>query len=121
MSNKEKWPPESGAVIHVTHLIERLDALEERENVRFEALSARIEVPNVEPYLSVFGEIHPSNGLEIAYELKVVVNAYDPQGRLLDIGWCPVDPKKFYGFQAFEIVTKLSGPITKIRLYPQKR
>lgn len=36
MPNKN-WPPEDG---DVTHLIERLDALEDRESVRFEALYA---------------------------------------------------------------------------------
>jgi hypothetical protein len=118
MLNKP-WPPEDG---DITHLIERLDALEEREGVRFESLYALFftstEGP---PYVRVCGEIHARDGLEIAHQLKFAVTAYDPKGRVLITGesWVAA-PEKFYGFQAFIIQLNAIGPIGKIRLYPQR-
>ena len=117
MPNKENWPPENG---DLTHLIERLDAFEERENVRFEALSARI-VLNLN-WLKVCGEIHARDGLIIARALKVVVTVYDAQGKILDIGHAFFKPETFYGFEAFDVTfysISIVEPIAKIRLYPQ--
>jgi hypothetical protein len=117
MSNQS--PPEGG---DVTHLIERLDALEEREGIRFESLYAlSYKGSDGCPYLRICGEIHARDGLEISHQLKVAVTAYDPQGRILHTGetWV-ADPEKFYGFEAFVIHLNTIGPIAKIRLYPQR-
>jgi hypothetical protein len=118
MPNKT-WPPEDG---DVTHLIERLDALEEREGVRFESLYA-LFFTNTEgcPMVRVCGEIHAREGLEIAHQLKVAVTAYDPKGRVLHTGesWVAA-PGTFYGFQAFIMQLNAIGPIGRIRLYPQR-
>ena len=123
MPPQKNWPP---GVIDLTHLIERLDALEERENVRFEALSARL-IPNIYDF-RICGEVHARDGMQIANRLEIVVTAYDSQGRVLltkSSGWANSDrlrliPKRFYGFQAFELEDKSIGDIKKIRLYPKR-
>jgi hypothetical protein len=116
---KKSWPPEDG---DITHLIERLDALEDRENVRFEALYARFYTGSDGcPWLRVCGEIHARDGLNVAHQLKVAVTVYDPKGRILNTGMSWVaGPDKFYGFEAFVIGLNTIGPIAKIRLYPQR-
>ena len=104
-------------------MIERLDALEERENVRFEALSARILPGKINglPLVQVCGEIHARDGLEIAYAIKVVITVYDAQGKMLDIHSFWFKPEKFYGFEAFSnLFVSITDPIGKIRVYPQR-
>ena len=106
----------------ITHLIERLDALEERNGVRFESLYALFFTgTDGSPYVRVCGEIHARDGLEIVQQIKVAVTAYDPKGRVLVTGesWV-AGPEKFYGFQAFTIQVNAPGPIGKVRLYPQR-
>jgi hypothetical protein len=119
MPKEKDWPPEDG---DITNLIERLDALEERNGVRFESLYALFFTSTEgSPFVRVCGEIHACNGLEIAHQLKVAVTAYDLKGRVLNTGesWV-AGPEKFYGFQAFTIQLNTSGPIGKVRLYPQR-
>src|SRR5208283_516198 len=115
MPNKENWPPENE---DITHLIERLEAFEERENVGFEALSARLK--HNFSTLTVCGEIHARDGLEIARPLKVVIAVYDAKGKILNIGYSWFKPETFYGFEAFsEMFFDIVEPIAKIRVYPQ--
>lgn len=115
----KKNPPEDG---DITHLIERLEALEEREGVRFESVYALFfNGSDGCPWLRVCGEIHARVGLEIAHQLKVAVTAYDAKGRILNTGISLIaDPEKFYGFEAFVIQLNTIGPIAKVRLYPQR-
>ncbi len=118
MPNQD-WPPEDG---DITHMIERLDALEEREGVRFESLYAMFFTDTAGcPMVRVCGEIHPREGLEIAHGLIVVASAYDPKGRVIHTGesWIP-DTVSFYGFRAFTINLNPLGRITRIRMYPQR-
>ena len=115
----KKNPAEDG---DITHLIERLDALEEREGVRFESVYALFfNGSDGCPWLRVCGEIHARDGLEIAHQLKVAVTAYDAKGRILNAGmsWITA-PEKFYGFEAFVIQLNTIGSIAKVRLYPQR-
>lgn len=112
-------PSEDG---DITHLIERLEALEEREGVRFESVYAlSFRGSDGCPWLRVCGEIHARDGLEIANQLKVSVSAYDAKGRILNTGvsWIAA-PEKFYGFEAFIIQLNTIGEIAKVRLYPQR-
>ena len=120
MPKKKNWPPEDG---DITHLIERLDALEERNNVRFEALRALFFIAGDGPhYVRVCGEIHARDGLEIGQQLKVAVTVYDPTGRVMNTSSCYVAaPEKFYGFEAFSTdINAFGSPIAKIRIYPQR-
>jgi len=59
----------------VTHLIERLEAFEERVDVRLEALFAHNS--ETSGYLTVNGEVHPREGATIKQDIGVHVDAYD--------------------------------------------
>ena len=116
---KKNWPPEDG---DITHLIERLDALEERNNVRFEALRALFFVSaEGHHYVRLCGEAHPRDGLEIGQHLKVAITLYDAKGRVVNTGACYLSaPEKFYGFEAFQLDINGGGEIVKVRVYPQR-
>jgi hypothetical protein len=118
MPTQTNWAPENG---DITDLIERLDALEERNGIRFEALNATFFIAiNTCPTVRVCGEIHARDGLEITHRLKVAVTAYDPKGRILDTGQAWIaEPEKFYGFEAFVICLNTLGQVAKVRVYPQ--
>src|SRR5665213_175893 len=119
MPKKKNWPPDDG---DVTYLIERLDALEDRENVRFEALLATfIVTPEGHHYIRLGGEIHPREGLEIGQHLKVAITLYDPKGRVVNTGTCYLSaPEKFYGFDAFHLDINAGAEVVKVRIYPQR-
>lgn len=117
---KIDWPPEDE---DITHLIERLDALEDREGIRFESLWALFFIdPNGPHFVRICGEVHPHEGLEITHHLKVAATLYDSKARVLNTASHYLSaPEKFYGFEAFQIdLNAASGPVTKIRLYPQR-
>ena len=61
----------------VTHLIERLEAFEERVGVRLEALFAHIDEYGD---LTVRGEVHPREGATIKENIIVEMGAYDSLG-----------------------------------------
>jgi hypothetical protein len=116
---QKSWPPEDG---DITHLIERLDALEERNNIRFEALFAKFYVTTEGyHYVRLCGEAHPRDGLELGQHLKVAITLYDPKGRVGSTGACYLSaPDKFYGFEAFQLDINAIGEVVKIRVYPQR-
>jgi hypothetical protein len=105
----------------VTHQIERLEAFEDRLKGRLEAMNAVFFLgagDNV-PWLRVCGEFHANDG-EIERPIKVVVDAYDTSGKLMNTGWhCFAEPEKFYGFETFMIQINVIGKIGKIRVYPK--
>lgn len=101
-----------------THLIERLEAFEERVGVRLEALFAHIDEHN---FLRVNGELHPREGATIKQDVVVHVDAYDSSGRLVanGHGFIP-DSDKFFGFAAFSALVNLPiRGLSKIRVYPK--
>lgn len=106
----------------VTHLIERLEAFEERMGVRLEALFAHIEhLGDVAVYLTVRGEVHPREAATIKESLDVHVDAYDSSGRLVAMNNDGIDADKFFGFEAFEVEVKLPIPeLSEIRVYPKR-
>lgn len=119
MPKKKNWPPKDS---DITYLIERLDALEDRENVRFEALFAQFYLTaEGYHYVRLCGEAHPREGLEIGHHLKVAVTLYDPKGRVINTGACYLSiPEKFYGFEAFQLDVNAGEQVVKIRIYPQR-
>ena len=136
MTMTTNWPPEDG---DITHLIERLEALEERNNVRFEALSAfvcrdeysseifrpgdntNLKLP-ANYSIRVCGEVHARDGLQIVNNLDIKVTVYDSQGRVLTTNTgVEISANTFYGLQAFEVeFLRPFGEIAKIRVYPKR-
>ena len=99
-----------------THLIERLEAFEERMGVRLEALFAYIEIG----YLSVNGEVHPRDGTTIQQDVEVHVDAYDSSGRLVATTQATLSADVFFGFEAFHTMVGLPiRELSKIRVYPK--
>lgn len=107
----------------VTHLIERLEAFEERIGVRLEALFAHIEECMGETaYLNVKGEVHPREGATIKESIYVHVDACDSSGRLVAMNNDGIEADKFFGFEAFEVEMRLPiRELSKIRVYPKMR
>ncbi len=99
-----------------THLIERLEAFEERVGVRLEALFAYIE----NDYLTVNGEMHPREGSTIEQDIVVHVDAYDSLGRLVAKTETTLSADGFFGFEAFHTLEQLPiRGLSKIRVYPK--
>src|ERR1039458_9695112 len=94
----------------VTHLIERLEAFEERMGVRLDGLVAKLE----EGYLTVNFELHSRDGNQIKEDTKVVIAVYDSAGRLIARGTNQSYAAVFFGFEAFSETIRVPGQITKI-------
>lgn len=65
----------------ISHLIERLEAFEDRLGVSFEGLYASV-LTQID-FLKVNGELHPREGTGLNDDIEVVVSLYDTVGRLL--------------------------------------
>ncbi|WP_396168382.1 hypothetical protein [Flavobacterium sp.] len=101
--------------------IERLEAFEERLNVRFENISIKIHLDN---WVKIISELHSNNGTTIDQSISVECVAYDIDGQILDVSNCNVNNDAFFGFEILEFYFNENGiadKINKIRLYPKKR
>jgi hypothetical protein len=99
----------------VTHLLEQLEAFEERCAVTLEALFAEFE----DQFLWVKGEVRPRDGSQLKQDVSIIVDVYDQQKRLISRGEHRVWAESFLGFETFEIITGGSSEIAKIRIYPK--
>jgi hypothetical protein len=101
-----------------THLIERLEAFEERVGVRLEALFAYIR-PDID-WLQVNGELHPREGATLKENIAVHVAAYDSSGRLVAKSQATLLADEFFRFEALETSAQLPiRGLSKIRVYPK--
>ncbi len=103
----------------VSHLIERLEAFEDRLGVRLEGLYA---AQNTEyGHLKVNGELHPREGNELDDDIEIVLTVYDAAGRVVGVTTEYVDSDRFFGFEAFSAsVRDIDAPV-KVRVYPKAR
>lgn len=112
-----------------THLIERLDAFEERLGVSFEALRAGLgERRNlagdvISNGIIIYGQLHSREGTQIAEDIELFAESYDYSGRILVIDNTYVSKEKFFGFETFKLYLQNVVPdeVSKIRIYPKKR
>jgi hypothetical protein len=112
----------------LTHLLERLEAFEERAGVRLEALYATAEHSTgwtingkwVSAGIQVNGELHPRDGTSLGQIVTVKADAYDKLGRLVGTAKDYFNPKQFFGYQTFSMrVGEVPfHQISKIRIYP---
>ena len=105
----------------VSHLIERLEAFEDRLGVSFEGLYASV-LTEID-FLEVNGELHPREGTGLDDDIDVVVSLHDNAGRVLGVQTESIRADSFFGFEAF---SRTFGPIgnpsiVKIRIYPKVR
>jgi hypothetical protein len=99
----------------VTHLIERLEAFEDRMAVRVDALFAKFE----DGFLTVNFELHSRDGNLLKEQTKMVVTAYDAAGRLLAQGTNTSYVEDFFGFETYSFSIHVPGQIAKIRVIPK--
>ncbi len=102
----------------VTHLVERLEAFEDRLGVGLEGLYAAQDVEY--GYLKVNGELHPREGTELDEDLDIVVTLYDAGGRVIGVATEWIDSENFFGFEAFSVrLRDVVTPPAKVRIYPK--
>lgn len=105
----------------ITHLIERMEAFEERLGVRLEALFAIKGWGDELEAVSITGELHPKEGFHLEHDLKIVLDIVDSAGRVVVIEEHCVCKNEFYGFESFQISAYVAHTrISKLRLYPKK-
>jgi hypothetical protein len=109
----------------VSHLIERLEAFEDRLGVRLEGLFAQTSDSGHSDhyYLSLNGELHSNEGTELNDDVEIVATMYDPAGRVINIQGKTVRSGSFFGFRAFRFFFQVNRDVqpAKIRVYPQIR
>ena len=105
----------------VSHLIERLEAFEDRLGVSLEGLYAAQDTEYGQ--LEVNGELHPREGTEIDQDLEVVATLYDSAGRVIGVTSERIYSDRFFGFEAFSAYfgEVSDPPVAKIRIYPKAR
>jgi len=105
----------------LTHLIERLEAFEERCGVRLEALFVVIHEDGC---MFVNGELHAREGTKLKGSLNLEVVLYDEVGRVLVKKQEHFNGERFFGFEAFSIIVdgweRPNLKVSKIRVYPQQ-
>ena len=99
----------------VTHLIERLEAFEERMAVRLDALFAKLE----DDVLTVNFELHSRDGNQLKEDTKMVVTVYDAAGRLLAQNTNQSYVEAFFGFETYSFSISVPGQIAKVRVIPK--
>lgn len=107
----------------ITNLIERLEAFEDRLNVRLEAMSAQLdEISDDAIYLEVRGELHPKDGMELGHDhLVLVVAAYDSDSRVIGTTKEYFTKENFFGFNVFNISVSVPvNSLKRIRIYPER-
>ena len=100
----------------ITHILERLEAFEEKFELRFSAMSAFIDESNE---VSVHGELHPREGMQLKQPVFVSIDGYDAAGRFVGGTGFHLKTDKFYGYYPF---TGRFRPhvveLAKIRIFP---
>lgn len=106
----------------VTHLIERLEALEELAGIRFDALFAALVGVLDQRVVRIYGEIHPQTGSTITCNMDIMVDVYDTEGKILTHWSNYIRADRFWGFATFKVHCAARSPIlnlAKIRVYPK--
>ncbi len=102
----------------ISHLVERLEAFEDRLGVSLEGLYAAQDTEY--GYLNVNGELHPREGTELDDDLDIVVTLYDASGRVIGVATEWIDSERFFGFEAFSVrLRDVVTPPAKVRIYPK--
>jgi hypothetical protein len=106
----------------VSHLIERLEAFEDRLGVRLEGLFARTGDDHADYYYIVlYGELHLNEGTELNQSIEVVATMYNSAGRVINIQNTRVYADSFFGFRPLKFFFQVDRNVqpAKIRVYPQ--
>ena len=107
----------------ITKLVQRLEAFEDRLNVRIEAISAFETEPDgdAQTLITVRGELHSEEGASISQDINIQLSVYDSEGRVILTSEDYVNSESFFGFHTFELHCYVNaGSATKLRLYPKR-
>lgn len=99
--------------------IERLEAFEERLDVRFENISVKTDNDG---WVFVFFELHTNNRTTLDETIKIECTAYDLDGQILEVKTTYAIDDRFFGFEVFKLSFQEDGiadKINKLRLYPK--
>ncbi len=103
--------------------IERLEAFEERMNVRLENLSIKINDIDDGDF-TLFGELHPRDGgTELKGRINLMCIVYNAKGEIIKKKQDAIFPEDFFGFEVFDFDFYEDGIIHEIgaiRIYPKK-
>jgi len=105
----------------VSHLVERLEAFEDRLGVSLQGLFASLDTEYGD--MNVNGELHAREGTELGQDIEIVVTLYDSAGRVVGVTSEYMDSDRFFGFEAFSARFREASdpPVAKIRVYPKTR
>lgn len=100
----------------ISHLLERLEAFEDRFDLRLSAMSAFIDEFNE---VVVHGELHPREGMQLKQPVLLSVDGYDAAGRLVGGTCLHLKPDQVYGYYSFIIrFVPHVAELAKIRIFP---
>lgn len=100
--------------------VERLEAFEERLNVRLENISI---VVNNQSYFDIFCEIHPISGTAVNGTIFIYCVIYDKEGSILENTYLTINEESFFGFEVLHFIifdNVVIEDIGKIRIYPKR-
>lgn len=100
--------------------LERLEAFEERLDVRFENISVKVDNDG---WVFVLFELHSNKGTNLDNTIKIECTAYDVDSQILDVKDTYAIQDKFFGFEVFKFQfgeDGIANKINKLRLYPKK-
>lgn len=103
----------------LTSKIERLEAFEDRCEVRIECLSAWFD-PDYEQVKVMF-ELHPKSGVNLKESISVEIVLYNTKGQIIEKDSVWFNSDKFWGFEVSDcsIHNAQIDEILKIRVYPK--
>jgi len=102
----------------LTHLIERMEPVEDRMGVRLQGLiaSAYEDVP--ENTIDVSGEMCSTAGGELERALAIQIVAHNAVGQVVGLGEVLFWPASFTGYIAFSKIVRCKVPPTRIKVVP---
>lgn len=100
--------------------IERLEAFEERMQIRFENFTIKVDE---EKWVRILFEVYPINGTTINSSMDIECILYDKENSILEKDYTYINSEDFFGFEVVELNFQEDGiadEINKIRIYPKK-
>lgn len=119
----ETTQPEKRDASNCDALLERATELEEWLGIKLDPAS--IHYDRSERLITVFCEMHPTTGLKLKQNIRLLAAVYDGNGRVIAQEDRTLCKDNFYSFEIieihfFDITPKKLSNIQKIKVYPTK-
>lgn len=113
---------ESGQLVEITNIVERLELIEERFGIRFDGILARARkrLENSPPdyVLEVLFDVVGLGG-DIKDSFHSTVSAYNDNDQLVGTDYRFINNDKFIGVESCRLVLECAGRPKRLRLYPR--